>query len=124
MTSTGCGSGVEEGLVDRTLASGAVDAAPPIELVRAELAGDAIHFAGTADTFEANVQLRLMQGTKELADTFVTATCGSGCRGSFDGVMGVPAGRRRRPDHGRRHDRRGTAAARGIHALRRGRVGA
>ena len=31
--------GVEEGLVDRTLASGAVDAAPPIELVRAELAG-------------------------------------------------------------------------------------
>ena len=84
--------GVEEGLVDRTLASGAVDAAPPVELVRAELAGDAIHFAGTADTFEANVQIRLMQGTKELAHTFVTATCGTGCRGSFDGAIDVPAG--------------------------------
>ncbi len=84
--------GVEEGLVDRTLASGAVDAAPPIELVRAQLSGGAIHLAGTADTFEANVQLRLMQGTKELAHTFVTATCGTGCRGSFEGDLDVPAG--------------------------------
>ncbi len=86
--------GVEEGLVDRTLASGAVDAAPPIELVRAEAnaAGTAITFAGTADTFEANVQLRVVQGGTELAATFVTATCGSGCRGSFEGTIDVPGG--------------------------------
>ena len=84
--------GVEEGLVDRTLASGAVDAAPPIELVRAESTGQTITFAGTADTFEANVQLRVVQGGKELASTFVTATCGSGCRGSFEGTIDVPAG--------------------------------
>lgn len=84
--------GVEEGLVDRTIASGAVDAAPPIELVRAESKGQTITFAGTADVFEANVQLRVMQGDKELATTFVTATCGTGCRGSFDGTIDVPAG--------------------------------
>jgi hypothetical protein len=84
--------GVEEGLVDRTLASGAVDAAPPIELVRAESTGQTITFAGTADTFEANVQLRVVQGAKELASTFVTATCGSGCRGSFEGTIDVPTG--------------------------------
>jgi hypothetical protein len=85
--------GVEEGLVDRTLASGAVDAAPQIELVRAESSGgQTIAFAGTADTFEANVQLRAVQGDKVLASTFVTATCGSGCRGSFYGTIEVPAG--------------------------------
>ncbi len=84
--------GVEEGLVDRTIASGAVDAAPPIELVRAESKGQTIAFAGTADVFEANVQLRVMQGDKELATTFVTATCGTGCRGSFEGTIDVPAG--------------------------------
>jgi hypothetical protein len=84
--------GVEEGLVDGTLASGAVDTAAPIELVRAEYNGAKVHFAGTADTFEANVQLRLVQDGRELATTFVTATCGSGCRGSFDGTIDVPSG--------------------------------
>jgi hypothetical protein len=84
--------GVEEGLVDRTLASGAVDSAPPVELVRAEYDGVKVRFAGTADTFEANVQLRLVQDGTELATTFVTATCGSGCRGSFEGAIDVPAG--------------------------------
>ena len=39
------------------------------------------------------MQLRLMQaGRRNSAHTFVTATCGSGCRGSFDGVIDVPAG--------------------------------
>ena len=82
--------GVEEGLVDGTLASGAVDAAAPVELVRAEFEGQTIRFAGTADTFEANVQLRVVQGDKVLASTFVTATCGSGCRGSYEGTIDVP----------------------------------
>lgn len=84
--------GVEEGLVDRTLASGAVDTAAPVELVRAEYDGVKVRFAGTADTFEANVQLRLVHDGTELATTFVTATCGSGCRGSFEGAIDVPAG--------------------------------
>ena len=82
--------GVEEGLVDGTLASGAVDAAAPVELVRAEFEGQTIRFAGTADTFEANVQLRVVQAGKVLASTFVTATCGSGCRGSYEGTIDVP----------------------------------
>jgi hypothetical protein len=38
------------------------------------------------------VQLRLVEGTKQLARTFTTATCGTGCRGSFAGTMDVPAG--------------------------------
>jgi len=84
--------GVEEGLVDRTLASLQPDAAAPVELVRAQYDGTRVQFAGTADTFEANVQLRLVEGTKELAQTFVTATCGTGCRGSYEGAIDVPAG--------------------------------
>ncbi len=83
---------VEPGLVDATIAAGQPDAAPAIELVRAQYDGANVQFAGTADTFEANVQLRLMQGDRQLAHTFVTATCGTGCRGSFDGTLAVPAG--------------------------------
>jgi hypothetical protein len=84
--------GDEPGLVNATIAAGKTDDAPPVELVRAQSDGSKVQFAGTADTFEANVQLRLMQGDKQLAHTFVTATCGTGCRGSFDGTLDVPAG--------------------------------
>jgi germination protein M len=40
---------------------------------------------GSANVYEANVTLRLLDAEgKELARTFTTATCGSGCRGRYD----------------------------------------
>jgi len=41
--------------------------------------------SGTADVFEATVSIRILDGTNNvIADTFTTATCGSGCRGDFE----------------------------------------
>ena len=43
-----------------------------------------LEVAGTADVFEANVTVRLLDAKgAELARRFTTATCGSGCRGDF-----------------------------------------
>lgn len=43
-----------------------------------------ITVAGTADVYEATVSIRVLDaGGKEIATTFTTATCGSGCRGSY-----------------------------------------
>jgi hypothetical protein len=43
-----------------------------------------IEISGTANVFEANVTVRLVgAGDRELAKTFTTATCGTGCRGTF-----------------------------------------
>lgn len=40
--------------------------------------------AGTANVFEATVSLRLLDASgREIATRFTTATCGSGCRGSW-----------------------------------------
>jgi germination protein M len=40
--------------------------------------------SGTADVFEANVTVIVLDAAgKEIARTFTTATCGSGCRGEF-----------------------------------------
>ena len=40
--------------------------------------------AGTADVFEANVTVRLLDAAgNEIARGFTTATCGTGCRGEF-----------------------------------------
>ncbi|MGH2698505.1 MAG: Gmad2 immunoglobulin-like domain-containing protein [Actinomycetota bacterium] len=40
--------------------------------------------SGTANVFEANVSIRIVTDDGEvLAETFTTATCGSGCRGDF-----------------------------------------
>lgn len=40
--------------------------------------------AGTADVFEATVSMRLLDASgNEIATTFTTATCGTGCRGNY-----------------------------------------
>jgi hypothetical protein len=40
--------------------------------------------SGTANVFEANVTVIVLDGSgKEIARTFTTATCGTGCRGTF-----------------------------------------
>ena len=61
---------------------------PPI-LVESPAFGEAVSspltLSGTANTFEANFEYEVLspEGDK-LAGTFVTATCGTGCRGTFD----------------------------------------
>ena len=41
--------------------------------------------SGTADVFEATVSIRILDANDNvIADTFTTATCGSGCRGDFE----------------------------------------
>jgi germination protein M len=47
--------------------------------------------SGSANVFEANVTVRVLDaGGKELAQTFTTATCGSGCRGDFSVSLPFP----------------------------------
>jgi Immunoglobulin-like domain of bacterial spore germination len=52
-----------------------------------------LHITGTADVFEATFRLQLVDvtGTTVLSDQMVMATCGTGCRGTFDVIMGFPA---------------------------------
>jgi Immunoglobulin-like domain of bacterial spore germination len=64
------------------------DGAEPAIVVRTPVAGDEIvspvTVAGTADVFEATVSIRILGANgEELAATFTTATCGSGCRGRY-----------------------------------------
>ena len=48
--------------------------------------------SGTANVFEANVTVRVLDASgKEVAKTFTTATCGSGCRGDFSLSLAFPA---------------------------------
>jgi germination protein M len=46
--------------------------------------GSPVTISGTANVFEANVSIRVVGSDGEvLAETFTTATCGTGCRGKF-----------------------------------------
>jgi hypothetical protein len=46
--------------------------------------GSPIEISGTADVFEATVSLRLLDEDRlQIASAVTTATCGTGCRGSF-----------------------------------------
>jgi sporulation and spore germination protein/immunoglobulin-like protein involved in spore germination len=43
-----------------------------------------VTIAGSANVFEANVTVRILdEQNREIAHTFTTATCGTGCRGTF-----------------------------------------
>ena len=49
-----------------------------------ETVGSPVTIEGSANVFEANVTIRVEDAAgKELAHTFTTATCGTGCRGTF-----------------------------------------
>jgi germination protein M len=51
-----------------------------------------VSVSGTANVFEANVTVRVLNAAgKELARTFTTATCGTGCRGDFSTTLAFPA---------------------------------
>ncbi|MEV2237451.1 Gmad2 immunoglobulin-like domain-containing protein [Micromonospora sp. NPDC049891] len=70
--------------VDRT---DYADLLPPI-VVTGPVIGDRVTspvtVTGTADVFEATVSVRVLDATgRQLATTFTTATCGSGCRGAY-----------------------------------------
>ena len=60
---------------------------PPIvveEPVRGGAYESPISVAGTANVFEATVSIRILaEDGSVLAETFTTATCGTGCRGDF-----------------------------------------
>jgi hypothetical protein len=60
----------------------------PRILVESPLPGDEVasplRVTGTSNDYEATFQLQLVQGENELVDTFVTATSGTGVRGTFD----------------------------------------
>jgi germination protein M len=44
-----------------------------------------VTIAGTANVFEANVSVEILDASgKEIARTFTTASCGTGCRGTFE----------------------------------------
>jgi hypothetical protein len=63
------------------------DLLPPI-LVEAPLIGQRVSspvtISGTANVFEATVSIRILdEDGDELANTFTTATCGTGCRGDY-----------------------------------------
>ena len=69
----------------------------PQILVERPVVGDVVtsplHLQGTANTFEANFEYEVLSPSgKKLAGTFVTATCGTGCRGTFDEEVPFDAG--------------------------------
>jgi germination protein M len=48
-----------------------------------------VRVSGNADVFEANVTVRILDGNgREIARDFTTATCGTGCRGTYS--LAVP----------------------------------
>jgi germination protein M len=49
-----------------------------------EEVGNPLVVRGTANVFEANVTVEILDASgKQIAQTFTTATCGTGCRGTF-----------------------------------------
>jgi hypothetical protein len=60
----------------------------PAILVESPIIGERVDnpvtISGTANVFEATVSIRILdQGGDEIARTFTTATCGTGCRGEY-----------------------------------------
>ena len=61
-------------------------------VVRTPLPGDEVvspvTIAGSADVFEATVSIVILDASgQELAATFATATCGTGCRGRYSAAL-------------------------------------
>ena len=69
---------------------------PPI-LVTSPLIGakvsSPVTIAGTANVFEATVSIRILDAQgREIARTFTTATCGTGCRGDYSKAVSFTVG--------------------------------
>ena len=82
-----------EGLVlDKPVGCGDYEDFLPVILVTSPTAGERVAnpvtIQGSANVFEANVTVRILdEDGDEIARTFTTATCGSGCRGDFSVVV-------------------------------------
>jgi hypothetical protein len=67
----------------------------PAILIESPLPGDTvtspIHVTGTSNTFEATMRLEVRRGTRVLTGETVTATSGSGQRGTFSATLDVNA---------------------------------
>jgi hypothetical protein len=78
-----------EGLIlEKPVGCGDYEDFLPVILVTSPSAGERVSnpaiVRGSANVFEANVTVRVLdQNGGEIARTFTTATCGSGCRGDF-----------------------------------------
>jgi immunoglobulin-like protein involved in spore germination/sporulation and spore germination protein len=75
-------------LLDHPVGCGDYEDFLPVILVtsptRAERVGNPVTIQGSANVFEANVTVRILdKDGDEIARTFTTATCGTGCRGDF-----------------------------------------
>jgi hypothetical protein len=56
-----------------------------------------VRVRGTANVFEANVTVEIFDSRgRKIADTFTTATCGSGCRGDYSVSLAFDVERRQR----------------------------
>ena len=70
------------------------DEDPPVVLlepVPGSLVGEPVLVRGTANVFEAQVGLRVRDaGGSVVVQTWTTATCGTGCRGTFERVLALP----------------------------------
>jgi hypothetical protein len=82
-----------EGLIlDKPVGCGDYDDFLPVILVTTPTAGERVGnpvtIQGSANVFEANVTVVILdENGDEIARTFTTATCGSGCRGAFSVVV-------------------------------------
>jgi hypothetical protein len=78
-----------EGLIlDHPVGCGDYEEFLPVILVTSPTAGERVGnpvtIQGSANVFEANVTVRILdENGDEIARTFTTATCGTGCRGDF-----------------------------------------
>jgi hypothetical protein len=70
------------------------DEDPPVvvlEPVPGSTVGEPVWVRGTANVFEAQVGLRVRDaGGKVILQTWTTATCGTGCRGTFEKSLALP----------------------------------
>jgi hypothetical protein len=90
--STSASTVVSPSASETTGPSGGTAEGRPAIVVRTPRPGDELvsplRIAGSADVFEATVSIRLLDANgQELAATFATATCGSGCRGRFSAEL-------------------------------------
>jgi hypothetical protein len=88
-----------EGLIlDHPVGCGDYEDFLPVILVTSPTAGERVGnpvtIQGSANVFEANVTVRILdQNGNEIARTFTTATCGTGCRGDFFLVFSYELGK-------------------------------
>jgi len=62
-----------------------------------EQVGNPVTVSGTADVFEATVSIRVLDSAgHEIARTFTTATCGTGCRGDYSAPIAYSVPRTQR----------------------------